>query len=129
MSGFDRYSDDFRAEIRILRPDEGGRSTPPRNGIRWDFQYAEDDPREALYMIWPLFLDSAGEPMPSGADLPVDRWLPARMTVVNPDEALRTIHRQRIHGSVFFYCCEGLRHVAEGRVTRVTGLHSDAIKV
>ncbi len=122
MSGFERYSDDFRAEIRILRSDEGGRSTPASNGIRWDFQYAEDERRETLYMIWPLFLDPAGEPVPSDSELPVDRWLPARMTVINPDEALREIHRQRIHNGVSFYCCEGLRHVAEGRVTLVTGL-------
>ena len=35
--------DDFEAIVTIFSESEGGRRTPPHNGIRWDFAYADGD--------------------------------------------------------------------------------------
>lgn len=115
-------ADDFEATIRILTESEGGRRTPPFNGIRWDFCYAEDDPSDNLYMIWPDFHDPDGNSLPTDAPLPLGVELRARMTVVI-DEMREQTHRARIKPGVGFYCHEGSRRVAVGRVTVVTGLH------
>lgn len=112
--------DDFEAMIRIYSAAEGGRSTPPHNGVRWDFTYA-DDPDRTYYMIWPDFLDSHGDSLTSKAPLPVGVELHARMMIVM-DERREEIHRARIAFGVRFYCHEGPRRVAEGIVTRITGL-------
>jgi translation elongation factor EF-Tu-like GTPase len=114
--------DDFEAEIRILRFDEGGRRTAPFNGIRWDFNYAFELPTANLYMIWPDFFDALGVSRSYDRPLPIDVALPARMTIVV--EAMRTaVHQKQIEVGTHFYCCEGPQRVAEGRVTKITGLH------
>ncbi|KAF1055341.1 MAG: hypothetical protein GAK43_00134 [Stenotrophomonas maltophilia] len=124
MQGTTRVPDDFEARIRVLTRAEGGRRSPPRNGIRWDFAYADEKGELALFMIWPLFLGQDGQPLPEGDELPVGPWLQARMTIVS--DALRVSeHRARITEGVCFHCHEGPHVVAAGEVTRVTGLHSD----
>lgn len=115
--------DDFEATLRILTGSEGGRRTSPFNGIRWDFSYAEDDSPAPLYMIWPDFLDADGESLPADAPLPLGVELVARMTIV-ADDMREQVHRARIRPGVAFYCHEGPKRVAVGRVTRVTGLHA-----
>ena len=116
-----RGMDDFEATIRILRADEGGRSSRPRNGIRWDLCYASDDPQDGIWMIWPDFLDANGESRSEAEELPVDSPLPAKMLVVS-DEIREEAHRHEITVGTRFYCHEGGRRVAEGVVTRITGL-------
>jgi translation elongation factor EF-Tu-like GTPase len=113
--------DDFEAVIRIFSETVGGRKTPPFNGIRWDFSYASDPPSNQLYMIWPDFFSSSGDSLPTNAQLSIGIELPARMTVV-VDEMREQIHRVRIAPGVEFYCHEGSKRVALGRVTRLTGL-------
>jgi hypothetical protein len=114
--------DDFEAVIRVHGPKEGGRRTPAFNGIRWDFAYADDGPDPpSLYMIWPDFFAAGGQSLPTDQPLPVGVELSARMTVVM-DEMRAEVHRGRIAPGVRFYCQEGSRRVAEGVVTRVTGL-------
>jgi hypothetical protein len=114
--------DDFEATVRIFSAADGGRQVPVFNGIRWDFAYAEDRPPVELYMIWPDFLAGDGRSLPADEPLPVGVELVARMFVVM-DEMRATVHRDRIAPGVRFYCHEGGRRVAEGVVTRVTGLH------
>jgi len=114
--------DDFEAVIRILSEAEGGRKTPPFNGIRWDFSYAQDEASNHLYMIWPDFFSSSGDSMPTDSPLPIGVELSARMTILN-DEMREQIHRARIEAGLEFYCHEGPKRVAIGRVTRITGLH------
>ncbi len=116
---FDDYTD-FEAVIRVLTPDEGGRQSPAFNGIRWDFAYAEDEPADEIYMIWPEFLDEDGVSFSTDRPLPVDRSLQARMRIVVPE--MRVFHRRRIRPGTRFFCHEGSRRVAEGVVTRLTGL-------
>ncbi len=67
---------DFEAEITILTAEQGGRTNPPHNYIRWDFGYAEDNPPEPkrslsanIYMIYPNFLDESGTPVQQGIPL------------------------------------------------------------
>jgi hypothetical protein len=118
-----RHSDrneDFEASIRIFSKAEGGRNTSVTNGIRWDFAYA-DDPSATLYMIWPDFLDTEGCSRVDDLPLPVNTRLTARMYVI-VDEMREAVHRSRITPGVRFFCHEGSRRVAEGTVTRVTGL-------
>jgi hypothetical protein len=119
--------DDFETTIRIYRADEGGRRTPAFNGIRWDFAYAEDQPPSTLYMIWPDFFAVDGQSLPTDKPLPAGVDLPARMYVV-VDEMRAEVHRHRIAPGVRFFCQEGRRRVAEGMVTRATGLHNARTK-
>ena len=115
--------DDFEATIRIFGGSEGGRRTPVFNGIRWDFAYAEDNPPDTLYMIWPDFFAAGGRSLPTAQPLPVGVDLSARMAVV-VDEMRAEVHRGRIAPGVRFFCHEGGRRVAEGVVTCITGLVS-----
>ena len=118
--------DDFEAIIRIFSTDEGGRLTPPFNGIRWDFAYADDDvpTTTGLYMIWPDFVDEAGDSLPTDQALPIGVALQARMTIV-VDEMRSKLHRERISVGTQFYCHEGSKRVASGTVTKVTGLFGE----
>lgn len=115
--------DDFEATIRVYGLREGGRRTPAFNGIRWDFAYADGQPADMLYMVWPDFLTADGRSLPTDQPLPVGVELSARMTVVM-DEMRAEAHRSRIAPGVRFFCHEGRQRVAEGVVTRITGLHA-----
>ena len=115
---------DFEAVIRIYSTAEGGRVSPPFNGIRWDFAYAEDGATKSIFMIWPDFFDEKGDSLPTDAPLPIGVELRARMTIL-VDEARSQVHRGRIREGVQFYCHEGAKRVAVGCVTKVTGLHME----
>lgn len=121
MDRIDSVQWDFEAVIRITCEADGGRKTPPFNGVRWDFSYAEDDVFNQVYMIWPDFLSPSGRSLPTDAPLPVGVDIPARMKILD-DQLREKIHRARISPGVTFYCHEGSRRVAFGRVTRITGL-------
>ncbi|MES2981214.1 MAG: hypothetical protein V4727_02785 [Verrucomicrobiota bacterium] len=115
--------DDFEAQIRIYTEAQGGRKTPPFNGIRWDFAYEGDDIQKVgIFMIWPDFYDINGDSLTKDEPLPLDQILMARMTIV-VDEMRDQIHKQRVEVGTRFYCHEGGKRVAEGSVTRITGLH------
>lgn len=111
---------DFEAMIRILPYEEGGRASAACNGIRWDFNYAMEPPQAGLYMIYPDFLGEDGQSVRQGQPLPVNVPLRARMRILRIE--MRAFHHTRISPGVRFYCCEGAQRVAEGAVTRVTGL-------
>jgi hypothetical protein len=116
--------DDFEADIRIYTQAEGGRRTPVFNGIRWDLAYAEDGPDPpSLYMVWPDFFAVGGRSLPTDQPLPVGPVLAARMYVLM-DEMRAEVHRGRIAPGVRFFYHEGPKRVAEGVVTRITGLHA-----
>lgn len=119
--------DDFEATIRIFHEGEGGRHTPPRNGIRWDLCYVDDDPNEGLWMVWPDFLDQYGESLSEEEDLPVGVPLPANMMVLS-DEMRPEVHRKKAKIGVRFYCHEGQKRVAEGVITNITHLFDERKK-
>lgn len=116
-----KVPDDFEASIRIFSLEEGGRTTPPFNGIRWDLCYAEDLATEHLWMIWPDFMDEHGNSLPTDKALPIGVNLTARMTIL-VDEMRAEVHRKRLAVGSTFYCHEGSRRVAFGTVTKITGL-------
>lgn len=124
MKRIHRVPDDFEALIRIFSPAEGGRASPSFNGIRWAFAYAENQPEGEIYDVFPDFFDDNGDSLPTDKPLPVGRELPARMVVLF-DEMRERLHRARIREGVRFYCQEGRKRVAEGRVTRITGLFNE----
>ena len=114
--------DDFEATVVIYSEAEGGRRTPVRNGIRWDLAYADDDPADTNYMIWPDFFSYLdGSPLPADS-LPIGVPLVGRFVILN-DDIRRDVHQARISVGTRFYCRTGSRRVAAGTVTRVTGLH------
>jgi hypothetical protein len=123
-----RIPDDFEATIRIFSEIEGGRKTPPFNGIRWDFSYASDEEPNQIYMIWPDFFLSSGDSLPTDSPLPIGVELSARMTIV-VDEMREQLHRARVVPGLEFYCHEGSKRVAIGRVTRITGLYDVRVPI
>lgn len=118
-------SDDFEATIRVYSAQEGGRKTPAYNGIRWDFAYADDSIEDGLYCIYPDFMDEQGDSLPAETAIPIGIPLPARMTILNR-ELRASLHQHRIAPGVKFFCHEGGRRVAEGVVTKITGLLDNA---
>jgi translation elongation factor EF-Tu-like GTPase len=115
--------DDFEANIRILKPEEGGRATPAFNGIRWDFQYIEDAV-DQLWMIHPDFVDIDQNSLPTDKVLSVGVELRARTVILNTEMRAK-VHRERIRVGTNFFCKEGTKTVAVGEVTRITGLFDD----
>ena len=71
-------------------------------------------------MVYPDFLDDHGDSLPGDIPLPVGAELPAAMFILDP--SMRPYHRDRLHEGTPFYCHEGGRRVASGRVTRITNL-------
>lgn len=118
---YDHLTDDFEARIRILPPEEGGRSTPALNGIRWDFRYAQGEHAEKHFMIYPDFYDSATGASLQDEWLPTNEWLCARMYILNHEIKDHT-HQKMVRPGTSFYCCEGPTIVAEETVMRITGL-------
>lgn len=119
--------DDFEATIRILPESERGRRVPAFNGIRWDLCYAEDDPKETLWMVWmvwPDFLDLSGNSRSEKEALPVGVSLLAKMFVLS-EELRGEVHRKKAVVGARFYCHEGPKRVAEGVVTKITHLFDE----
>jgi translation elongation factor EF-Tu-like GTPase len=113
--------EDFEAEIKILSAAEGGKRKPTFNGIRWDFIFVGEGVSQQIHMIWPEFIDEKEEVIPVGILL--EGTLKARMYVV--DKEMRRTYRNLIHEGLEFFCVEGSKKVANGKVLKVTGLLKD----
>ncbi len=111
--------EDFVARITILTEDEGGRKTPPVNGIRWDFLYADDEVQDGLYMIWPDFFGEDGSSFPK--DIQLTGTLNARMFILSK-EGIPEWHQERLQEGTEFFCMEGPKRVAKGVVTKLAGI-------
>src|SRR5690242_8132220 len=89
-------------EIALLRPEEGGRSTPVRSGYRSPFHY---DGRDCLSLY----------------DFGTDDWMEMGQTVhtriwfMMPDH-----HLPKLYSGKEFFLREGERVVARGKITRVS---------
>jgi len=68
-------------------------------------------------MIWPVFFALSGDSLPTDIPLPIGVDLSARMTIV-VDEMREQLHRARIEPGIAFYCHEGSKRVAIGRVAQ-----------
>jgi hypothetical protein len=96
-----------RAQIRWLKPDEGGRDAPPRGDrystvARFEAQTEEDWIRES----WSLVLSLEGTPDENWTQTALVRFLAA--------EADAPMHRLEPHSR--FALFEGRRKVAEGTI-------------
>ncbi|WP_133272846.1 hypothetical protein [Hymenobacter radiodurans] len=118
---YDHLPDELEARIRILTPEEGGRTVPAYNGIRWDFRYAQGEYAKHHFMLYPDFYDPVTGASFRDEWLPVNEWLYARMYGIN-SKLRSSIHQKMARPGTSFYCCEGARIVAEGTITRITGL-------
>jgi len=111
----------FEVCYRFLSQSEGGRSTPPRQHVRWDFLYEGDDPQhDGINMVWPEFIGSSGAVLPEG-EVPLEGR--ALMFIVNPER--QQYHKQRIAVGTRGYFVEGPRKVAECEVTAILGLSTE----
>lgn len=107
---------DFLVRYRFFSATEGGRSTPPHQHVRWDFLYEGDDPLvDGVHMIWPEFLDPAGQVLPAG-EVPAEGT--AQMFIVNRERI--SFHQSRVRVGVHGFFMEGARKVAECEVTAIT---------
>lgn len=105
----------FRVRYRFLSPLEGGRESPPRQHVRWDFLYAGDDPLvDGIFMIWPEFVAPGGDVLAEG-EVPMQGL--ANMYIVNPD--LVSLHRERVTIGTKGYFMEGGTRVAGCEVVAV----------
>ncbi|MBP6864461.1 MAG: hypothetical protein KBC32_04220 [Candidatus Didemnitutus sp.] len=107
-----RRSPDFRARVRFLSEEEGGRKSLARQGYRPDLAYKEG--AFELFMIWPRFVDDALKEKEDGAEIPASSQ--ADFGIVSP-ELKDAVHRQRIRPGTEFWMCEGQKKVAEVIVT------------
>lgn len=106
---------DFCVRYRFLSATEGGRSTPPHQHVRWDFLYEGDDPLiDGVHMIWPEFLDAAGQVLPAG-EVPAEGT--AQMFIVNRERI--SFHQSRVRVGVHGFFMEGARKVAKCEVTAI----------
>ncbi|GAA4315872.1 hypothetical protein [Nibribacter koreensis] len=111
---------DFRVTYTIFTEEEGGRKTPPFQGIRWDFKY--DHPEHsngAIFMIWPEFEDAQGD-LIKVANMPLPRYGQARMWIII--EERRAYHKEKIKIGTHGYFMEGHRKVGECEVIELLSL-------
>jgi hypothetical protein len=112
----------FEVRYRYLNEEEGGRKSPPRQHVRWDFLYEGDDPfKDGISMVWPEFVSEEGLVLPEG-EVPTSGR--ARMFNVNPER--HAFHRARVSIGVRGFFMEGSRRVAHCEVTSVLGLAASA---
>ena len=109
----------FKADITIL--DLGPDAPVKWNGIRWSFVFADDldahpNPPAVRSDTWPLFRNSDGSVIPRGVAL--QGQLPATMHIMFP-ESVKWFKQKGLAVGRRFYCCEGPRVHAEGRVTEI----------
>ncbi|MFD2721728.1 hypothetical protein ACFST9_23635 [Hymenobacter monticola] len=106
----------------LFSAEEGGRTTPHFQQIRWDFSYADEEiiMRNLLFMIWPEFITPSGEMLPEGESMP--RHGLADMLIINPDS--RSFHCQHIKRGLRGYLHEGHR-IGVCEVVEVLALHQN----
>ncbi len=115
----------FRATITIFPLGPKTRSTHPFNGIRWGFVYADEFDKlgldgntyHGLYSdVFPEFMVTETEAM--DADIPLQGTLFAIMHILAPN--MIPVHFERLKIGTSFYCMEGSRPCAEGKVTKLS---------
>ena len=72
-------------------------------------------------------MDEHGDSLPEDKIVAVGVEMPVRMFILR-DEMREHAHRARLREGVKFFCHEGGKRVAEGRVTRITGLFTERPK-
>jgi hypothetical protein len=101
----------FRVKYKFLSREEGGRTSPPKQGWRAAFQYT-GRPLRPYHEVWPLFENETGETLTELADVPVEGT--AQMFVVHAEEL--DFHRRMAQPGVACLFLEGNRAVAHATV-------------
>jgi hypothetical protein len=118
--GYASIRKDFEVAYRFFTAQEGGRKTgPPFQMYRSDWLYEGDDVVDGVYMIWPIFLNEAGDFL--DFDIQVAVQGTAQMYIVN-EELRRNFHASRITPGVKGYFMEGPNRVAEATVTKLLAI-------
>lgn len=110
----------FRAIIRMFSLGPNTRASHPFNGIRWNIVFKEDFDEAGAgavqNTIWPLFRQSDDAQIPAG--VPLQGALPATMHIMFPEMTKDHMKKVKMDGE--FYCLEGARVVAHGRITDIS---------
>ena len=117
------HKPDFRVKYKFYQNKSRLRETPPFQGIRSDFQYADDE-NKTTYMIWPEFEDT-NEKVITYNDNPVPITGTARMWIINPER--RPIHIDKIKIGTKCHFIEG-GITADCEVIEIVGLPSNPTK-
>ncbi len=118
-----RHKADFKVRYTFRTLQEGGRKTPPFQGIPFDFSY-EEDTEERQYMIWPEFLDVKGKII-SDTTLPVPTEGTATMWIYLPHK--RKFHQNTIKIGTRGFFREGSLYVADCEVIEILSLNENPI--
>lgn len=122
MSVFGKSEGHFAAEIEIYPCGPHTRTHPARNGIRWSFVYKTDvdelGSKAAHSDVWPDFIDENQISLDSETEL--IGTLRANMHIVFSNMIEK--HLSRLAVGTEFYCMEGGRRVANGRVIAMHSL-------
>jgi hypothetical protein len=116
---------DFKVRYHFYSAEQGGRSSLPYQGYQSDFWYPHRDHKEKeVFMIWPEFEDSNGDPIASN-DCSVPPSGIAQMWVIVAQR--RPYHYDKIKPGVIGYFMEGLRKVAECEVVEILGMLTNPV--
>jgi len=118
MSVFGESEGHFRAIIEVYPCGSDTRKKPAFNGIRWAFAYAADMNELGAGTapqsdVWPEFLDETGKSLAN--EVPLIGEYSAIMHIVS--DHMVDVHFKRLEEGTKFFCMEGRRKVARGRVT------------
>jgi hypothetical protein len=124
-SDFRKILPDVLIQYDFLKPEEGGRETPPHQGYRSDFMYDGDDPLvDGIYMIHPEFLDeNKCEIMYTDKPVPNSGFAYLWILI---GEMRRTLHLHRLKVGTKGYLMEGSRKVARATVIEIVGIELNA---
>ena len=106
---------DFLVQYRFLKPEEGGRNTPPYQGYRSDLHYdGEDLNEQGIYCVWPEFLNNDGSIFLEDST-PVPEEGKAYMWILFFDEMWEYHSKNAFPGRKIWFM-EGSRKVAEATI-------------
>lgn len=109
---------DFRVRYTFRAP-----ADPPRvQGYRCDFRYADQEADDrTVYVMWPIFEGTDGEPLPDGAAIPDSGT--ARVIIMS--KQLLPFHRRKLHNGARGYFVEELNTVADVEVIELLAITGD----
>ncbi|WP_338767012.1 hypothetical protein WAF17_04965 [Bernardetia sp. ABR2-2B] len=107
----------FRVKYKFYTREEGGRKTPPFQGIKGNFWYEhENHTKKGIFSIWAEFEDEQGNVIISKSK-PVTQEGTAKMWIAISSSFL--YHTERIKTGTIGYFMEGLKKTAFCKVIEI----------
>ena len=115
-----KHPPDFKVKYKYIKNSCNQRLF---QGIRCDFAYGEDDPKEIIYMIHPEFLDN-DEKVIIDKNETINSEGYANMWILMPEMRVE-VHQKRIKIGTIGYFVVGLTRIAKLEVVEIIGLFSN----